>query len=756
MSAPPPRVDGPAKADGSATYAADAPGALVGIVLTSALPHARVRIGPGRALEVAGAVAVLGPQHAPDHRYSSNPHLTDPEVCPPETSVFNAEARFVGDVVGLVVAETAAAARRMVALVDQHEDPLPSVTSVADAEAPDAPLALEARRGRGRADDPGPGNVGDRFRVGAPRHEVEAALAAAPSVLTHTFTVEPGPIGALERMAALARWEDGTCHVRSSTQLPAPVAARLAEILGVDPDRVTVEPAFLGGGFGAKEELFLEPLAAVASRHCGGRAVLVEVTRRQLNHLRRRHGATICLRTGSALDGTPLARHVDIVLDPGAERSHSLPILWNAVSVAAQLYPAPVVAVDGRAVLTNTTPASAFRGYGGAEVVYAVESHVDELARHHDIEPIEYRRRHLLRTGTLDYLHGWPVASFAGVEALDALEARAGRGPTAADRAARPPGRWRRGRGLAALANVSSITSAFHVDHAEAACRLEPDGTVVVETGVVELGQGSHSAFAAIAADRLAPVPLPVRVEQLASATAPDDGGTFASRGIYVSGNAVAAAVDGLVAAVRADAARRLGVPVEATTLTPEGIVAEGVCVAFADLAPRRAVGRAEAPDTGLAAGAQAAEVAVDTWTGRVVVERFVSVHDVGHVIDPDLAAGQVVGGVHQGIGLALTERVGRTAAGGPDQWSQLDHAMPSMLDAVPVEPVFVTDDRAGGLLGAKGLGEATMVGVLAAVGNAVRDAVGIRLPSVPMVPEAVLDALDAAATAATAAAGRP
>ncbi|MDY7099940.1 MAG: molybdopterin cofactor-binding domain-containing protein [Actinomycetota bacterium] len=727
------RVDGPAKARGLAPYTADAaaPDALVGVVLTARSAHATVEVRAGGAMAVPGAVAVLGPDDAPAGGYGINPHFDDDVLSPHEHAVFNREARFAGDIVGLVVAEDVAAARRMAALVEVAEAPLPAVLDTDAAEAPGAPLVragLDA-------------NVWYRYGVGADPAEVDAAIDAAAVVVEHELTVEPGPVGSLERMAATARYSGGRWRFRSTTQTPQLLARHLARILDVEPGDIELEAVYVGGGYGGKEELFLEPLAAVASRACGGREVVVELDRRQVSALRRRHRARFGLRTGCDEDGTILARSVEVVLDAGASVGHSPAILWHATSMAAQLYPAPLVAAHGRVVMTNTTPSEAFRGYGGTEAVFAVESHVDEIARRFGIDPFEFRRSRVLRSGAVDLTNGYPITSFGAAGCLDVAEERSGARP------ARGEGRWRRGRGVALLANVSAITSPAHADSGNAACRVGDDGSIVVETGVIEMGQGNHTAFANVAAERVGIGRAHVRVEHGDASVAPFDPGPFASRGIYVSANAVAAAADALRAAILAAASARLGI--DAGRLTLDGTTVRGGegHVELAELAGLRAEGSATAPDTGLVAGAQVADVAVDTWTGRVVVERIVSVHDAGRIIDPDIARAQVVGGVVQGIGVALTERLRHDVDGRPIEVCQLDQPMPSSLDAPPVDVAFVTDGEVQGLLGAKGLGEATVVGVPAAVANAVRDAAGVRMASIPMLPELVADALDAAAT---------
>ena len=721
-----PRVDGAAKARGTLQYTADhlaGPDTLTGLLLTSRSAHALVRIEPGDALDVPGAVRVLGADDAPDARFCTNPHVEDPVLAPKENAVFAREARYVGDIVGLVVATSPAAAREMARRVRQVEEPLSACLDTATARAPHAP---EVRLGDAS-------NLAFELAVGAEQSEVDVAMAAAHHVVSHRFEVGSGPVAAMERPAALARWDGGgALTVWSTSQTPQVVRHRLADLLGLDADRVSIEAVPLGGGFGLKEEHFLEPAAAVASRACGGRPVRVEVTRAQLGSLRRRHSGTVVTTTGCAADGTMLARRVEVDLDAGGEVGHSALILENALLIAATLYPVAPTRATGAAVLTNTPSAGAFRGYGAMEVAYALESHVDELASAHGIDPVEYRRRHVLRAGQPEALNQWPVASFASLETLDALDA-AGREPLPRPD---PSGRWRRGRGTSVFSIVSAASSVAHLDSATARCRIDSAGLIVVETAVPDMGQGLHTTFASVAAERLGIGTHRVRVCQQNSTDGPVDEGSFASRGVYVSSNALAAAADQLLVQI----SEKLGVGVDALTTSDAGVTAGGHTISWPELAGLSSELRVASPDNGLVIGGQLADVSVDTWTGRVVVDRVVSVHDVGRVLDRTLARGQVVGGVVQGIGVALTER-GRYADGACPDVNLLDQGLPTMLIEPRIEDVFVGDGHARGTLRAKGLGEAPLVGVPAAVGNAIRDAIGVRLTDLPFTPERVLAA---------------
>lgn len=700
--APPLRLEGARKVAGTAPYAADAVPRphLFGAVIESPLVgHVTVDLEAARQVE--GVVAALGPEDDPGVLWCVNPH-----GAVRDTRVFTAEPRFAGDAVGAVAARTRAALDAALAAVEVRQ--LPGRTSSA---VPFGSLVADVAYGQGE-------------------DMMEAALAGAPHVFTATYTVEPAPHGFIERPCAAARWagDGGHLQVWSTTQTPAAVGVELARILSLPPADVIVEPVYVGGGFGGKEEVQLEPAAALLSRAAGGLPVLVEISRSTTNgRFRVRHGATLTLRTGVDDAGVLLAREVVLELDAGAYAGHSPDVAAAGAARAYTLYPAPVTRSVGRARLSATTPATGFRGYGGTETLFAVEGQLDEIADALGLDSVELRLRNVLRPGAADPLHAWPVETFAAERCLRAAVEESSRRWPAPDPQMRGIGRWRTGRGVALLLDTSSKTRRTGVpDQASARCRLA-GGTYVVETGSVEIGQGNHTAFAVVAAQELGVPVSDVRVEQPPTGTAPEDPGVYGARGAYVTAGAVALAARAL--------RRRVGTHAAYGKPPPEECVAEATF---------------QAPDNALCAGAQAVEVVVDTWTGAVRVTRVVSVHDVGRVLHATLATGQVVGGVVQGVGTALTERAPRDRDGVAQRPTLLDHLLPTVLDAPEVDVVFVTGAHPHSPTGAKGLGEAPVMGVAPAIANAVADATGLRLRSLPMHPERVLAALDAHTDART------
>jgi CO/xanthine dehydrogenase Mo-binding subunit/aerobic-type carbon monoxide dehydrogenase small subunit (CoxS/CutS family) len=735
-------IDGAAKATGQAPYVADAArlaGAagladaarrpvLYGAVLTCQGPHSEVRV------DLAGLRALPGVVVALDHAatvhwpaYSANPHGGRAD-----TRVFAGVGRFPGDVVGAIAATDRASLHRALARAGEfvRERPLPAVLSLAEA----------LRLGQSRV-------IADA-RVGAAPDEVRAALAGSPRVLTSTTRFDPSPHGFLERLAAGAELdhEADRWRVWSPSQCPALARAVLTGLTGRD---VAIEPAFLGGGFGGKEEITLEPAAIALSAAASGARVLVEASRRHMTGgYRSRHGGWITVTTGYDDDGVFLAREVDVVFEAGPYDGHSSTVAGNAASVACRLYPRGTVGARARAIGTNRLPGGAFRGYGAIQATYAVETHVDEIAAELRMDPVEIRRRNVARDGDTDPVTGTSMRGIRGAECLDLLATRL-RESGALD------------AGVALLVSTSAAAGPGEPDAAEAACRLDPaTGQVVVETTAAEAGQGTYPLLARIAARCLGVSGRPrtedlIRIEHVAAAGSPYDPGMFGSRGANVTGSAVASAAAALRAAVVEVSAKALSVSHEEIDVDFDAGLARagGREVKLGDLGAVRVMGRYSTEDPGLAFGAQAAEVDCDARTGQVRVRRIAAVHDAGTVLDAEGARAQVVGGVVQAVGAALSEVATFGADGAVSEAGFVSHLVPTAvgLPEITVEFLAAPEPGAGrgagtatgATTGAKGVGEAAVMGGAAAIANAVARVTGVRTREVPLTPERVLRALE-------------
>ncbi|MFF2045477.1 xanthine dehydrogenase family protein molybdopterin-binding subunit [Kitasatospora sp. NPDC058170] len=695
------------RAAGLVRYVADGtpPGGLFARLVRARGPHSVVTLDCAAALATPGVLHVLTPDDDPGILHSTNPHGSRDD-----TSVFTREARFPGDVVGVVVAGSRAAARAGAAAVTVHERPLPAVLDPATALDPATPAA---HRGH-------PGNELARFAMGCEEADLAQALADSTHVFDHSFRIDAGPHHFLEPVAAIARWDGrGRCLVRSATQCPKLSRPLLARLLGLDQADVEYEPVAVGGSFGGKEEFLLDAVAALCSRAAGGRPVTVETDRREMTGaFRLRHAATVRVVTGVGPDGRILARHVDAVFEGGPYAGHSPSVTANGLSLALTLYPAPATRATGVCVALNRVPSGAFRGYGAPQVLFAVESQLDVIGRSLGIGPVALRERNALRTGDRDPLHGWPVRSFGLPSCLRAL-------PVPEPREEPAGARLRRGTGVAALLNLSGLTGVIGTDRAEAGCRIDR-GRLRVLTACPDVGQGIHTVLASVAAERLG---IPAELVDVELDLGQADAGLFASRGSYLTAGAVAEAAAELLRLARKQAPDGL--------LGPDGLLRP-------DLDGLAVDGAFAAPDNALAAGAQAAEVEVDCATGVIRVLRIDSAHDTGRVLQPAQAEEQVRGGVVQAVGMALTEGVRFGPDGAVEQPALLAQGVPRPPWRIPVEVHLVEEPHPVGPLGAKGLGESPTMGIVPAIANAVRDATGAELDHAPFTPERVLAALRA------------
>ncbi|MCU1656715.1 MAG: hypothetical protein JWO57_1371 [Pseudonocardiales bacterium] len=724
-------VDGRPKARGEAEFVADAveQPRLFGALLTTRTAHCRVTVDLDALRALPGVVVALDHDSVPATLYSTNPHGGSAD-----TSVFTDIGRYPGDIVGALAARDR---RSLQHALDQSaelitEQPLPAVLSLEDAFTANA-----------EANPQYPGNVVSDLRIGADEAAAREALAACAYQHTSTTWFEPSPHGCLERLAAGAeRGQDGW-RVWSPSQCPALVRDLLADMFAAD---VRLEPVFVGGGFGGKEELTLEPAAMLLSAAAGGTRVLLESSRRQMTAAHRaRHGGYIRVSTGYDRDGIFGARLVDVVFEAGPYDGHSSTVAANAANAAARLYPRGTVTARSRAMATNRLPGGAFRGYGSIQATFAVETHVDEIAARLGLDRFEIRRRNLARAGDVDPATGLPMHDIDAIGCLDQL-ARTAR-TVIATRASGEPSEGLDGWGISMLVSTSAAAGADKPDHAEVACRLEPgSGTVIVETSVAEAGQGIYPLLNRIAANALGLDRDRVLVEHDVRAGSPNDPGMFGSRGANVTGSAVLRASMALRREVLARGARLLAVAPDVVELDAEWtVIRDGQHeVKVSELDPIRVCAEYATTDPGLAFGAQLAQVRCDPRTGAVRVQRVVAVHDAGVVLDEDGARAQVEGAVVQGIGAALSERATFRPDGSIAESGFVNHLVPTAVGLPAVSVSFLPAAAStGSTTGAKGIGEAAIMGIAAAIGNAVGSALGVRARELPITGERVLRLLE-------------
>jgi CO/xanthine dehydrogenase Mo-binding subunit len=583
-------------------------------------------------------------------------------------------------------------------------------------------------------------------RIGIEKGDVEAALARASHVVEGEYRTGPQEHVYIESQGALAWEEDGVLTVRGSLQCPYYVLKALAHALGRDASRVRVIQSPTGGGFGGKEEYpsVIALHAALLALKSGLPVKIVYDRGEDMAATTKRHPSRVRHRTGVDRDGRLIAQDIDVLLDGGAYMTLSPVVLSRGVIHAGGPYACENVRIRGRVVLTNSPPYGAFRGFGAPQTHFAGERHMDRVAEALGMDPVELRRRNLIRDGDATATGQVISDGTDRVGLLDRAldEARWSERRSEHERLAASHAWLRRGIGMAAFHHGAGFTGSGEVTLAS---RLEvaglPDGRVEVRSANVEMGQGTRTIFTKIASARLGTAPEEVVIADPDTGRVPDSGPTVASRTSMVVGKLLEEACDALAA--------RLGSPGGAPGGLREAIRAWHREHPGEELA---AGSRYEKP-AGLtwddatyrgdayAAygwGVYVAEVEVDlrTWAARVV--DFVAVQDVGKVLDATLARGQVQGGVVQGIGWALLEEC-RLQDGAMSNHQLTNYIIPTSDDVPPIRVVFVENPWPGGPQGAKGLGELPIDGPAPAIANAVASALAADPREIPLTPERLM-----------------
>ncbi|MBS1241305.1 MAG: aerobic-type carbon monoxide dehydrogenase, large subunit CoxL/CutL-like protein, partial [Gemmatimonadetes bacterium] len=579
--------------------------------------------------------------------------------------------------------------------------------------------------------------------------EPDTVLAGAARVVEGCYETGSQEHLYLEPQAMLASLEHGMVTVRGSMQCPFYVQEALTRVLG-PAAALRVVPTPVGGGFGGKEDYpsMIAAHAAMLALMAGHPVKLVYDRGEDMACTPKRHPALVRHRTAVAPDGELLAMEIDVLLDGGAYATLSPIILNRATIHAAGPYRCPHVRIRGRVRLTNRVPNGAFRGFGNPQVAFAVERHLDRIAEALGLEPAAVRRRNLLRDGE---------ATPTGQRIADGVDAPAllDHALALADHERRRPAhaefnrtnRWlRRGTGLATSFHGAGLPGAVE---AALGSRLElealQDGRVRLLSSIVEMGQGVETVFADLVGRRLGLEPAEIEIAVGDTSQVPNSGPSVASRTSMVVGRLVEQACDDLRARLalaetaRGDAVRQ-AIRERLAAQPAIRLVGRAGYVPAAPVRwdPDRFAGDAY-PAYGWAA--QVAEVEVDLRTGMTRVMDLVSVQDVGTILQPLLARGQVQGGVAQAVGWALSERVA-SDRGAMLNATLRDYVIPTAADLPPIRVAFVETPSPHGARGARGLGELPMVGAAAAVVNAISQAIGRPLDRLPAMPEDVLAAI--------------
>jgi CO/xanthine dehydrogenase Mo-binding subunit/aerobic-type carbon monoxide dehydrogenase small subunit (CoxS/CutS family) len=737
---------GPDVVTGRARYTLDV--AIEGLLAMKILrsPHAHaniVAIDARAALAVPGVRAVLTHEDAPPKYFSSARHeiaLDDPD----DTRVLDRVVRFIGQRVAAVVADSEAAAEEGCRKLVVTYDILPAVFDPELAMRPGAPVVH----------DKGPeSRIANASRnILAEVHgdigDVAAGFAEADAVHEATYATQRIQHAHLETHAAIGwRDADGKLHIRSSTQTPFLTRDALCALFDLPRERVRVFCERVGGGFGGKQEMLTEDIVALAVLKTG-RPVRLELTREeQFTATTTRHPMRMRVKIGARRDGTLTAIQLDVLSNTGAYGNHGIGVLFHGCGEAIGVYRCPNKKIDGHVVYTNTLPSGAFRGYGLSQTNFAIESAMDEVARAIGMDPFEFRRRNVIREGDPmvsvgDGPHDVEYGSYGLDQCLDIVA----RELSAGDRGAAPPEPaedWLIGDGMA-LGMLDTVPPRGHF--AESRLRLCDDGVYELRVGTAEFGNGTSTVHRQIAAASLGTVVSRILLRQSDTDFVGHDSGAFGSTGTVVAGRATQFAGEELARRIVAFAARHGEVGAQACRLDDDAVDLGERRIPLADLAQAAraagvdlsAKGNTNGTPRSIAFNVQGFRVAVHRRRGEIRILRSVHAADAGVVINPMQCRGQIEGGIAMALGAALFEEVGVDDTGRVTNRSFREYHLPSFAD-IPRTDVFFaeTSDRIGPY-GAKSMSESPFNPIAAALGNAIRNATGVRFFRTPFAADRI------------------
>ena len=767
------KVDAVKLVQGKPAFAADVEmrGLLHAKVLYSPYAHARIRrIDTAQALALPGVAAVLTWQDLPRVIYSTAGQ-SDPIPGPLDTFSLDHKVRFVGDRVAFVAAETAEIAEEALRRIEVDYDVLPAVLDPGRSMESLAPRIHDETEYVDFAESDPQRNLAAHIRIDI--GDVEKGLKEADEIIEGTYEVPKVQQASIEPHVVVTYWdEDGRLVIRSSTQVPFHVRRQLAPVLGLPPKRIRVVKPRIGGGFGGKQEVLIDDVPAHLTI-ATGRPVRFEYTRaEEFFASRSRHPMRLQMRTGVKRDGTITANEMIVLSDTGAYGCHALTVTGNTGHKAMALYvgdgpyrAAPNIRFHAQIVYTNTPPSGAYRGYGVPQGFWAVERHMERVARRLGLDPIAFRLKNALRSGELHpFSTAWSEGREPRPETINTcgLEDCVRRGREAAgwDRKYGNPA-WhvvpgsphlRRGIGVATVMQGTAIP---YLDMGAASLKINDDGSFNLLVGATDLGTGSDTVLAQQAAEVLG-VPLADMIVYSSDTDfTPFDKGAYASSTTYISGAAVVRAATSVAEMIRSRAARIFGEqpggavdPIDIRLAERRAWAPDGRSVTLAEVALHSlhhadqeqimAVASYVSPVSPPPFAAQFAEVTVDLETGAVRVDRLVMAVDSGVIINPLTASGQIEGGMTQALGYAVCEEMRYDYGGRARETDFSDYHIFAAHEMPELETIFIETVEPSHPFGVKAVAEIPMDGVAPAVGNAVLDACGADLTVIPMTPERV------------------
>jgi len=735
-----PRLESWLKVTGRAEYVHNLrlPGMLYGKIFRSSVAHGRIkRIDTSAAQTLAGVYQVVTSEDikkvVPDPYYG--PAFHDQPILAID------KVRYVGEPVAVVLASDPHVAEEAVHLITAEYEELPAVYDEVEAVTSKA-IVHEVLRPAGtfpdlkHLKDRKNTNVALDFHLR--RGDATAAMKKAAHVFEHRFTTQQVMHTPLEPLVSVAESTESSLTIHTASQSPSFVRIEIARLLGWPENKVRVRVPFLGGGFGAKLDIKLEALVSVLSL-LAKRPVKISLTMEEQFFTITKHASTFRIKSGVSKDGRILARECEVWWNGGAYADIGPRVTQKSGFTAPGPYDIEHVAVDSYALYTNLPPAGALRGFGIPQLVWAYEGHTDLMARELGIDPIEFRRRNLLREGR-PQATGTVMKDAALEKVLERIE-------TLMDWKTplnRGTGTVKKGRGVAIgfKACVSPTTSL-------AAVNVNADGSCIVYCSTADMGQGSDTAMAQIAGEVLHMAAESITVVHSDTDVTPYDMATLGSRSLFHMGNAVKLAAQDALSKLnflRKELGLAADCPIPDIFKKKYGMQAGNVAGAGSYIPSYKspdANGLTDNATPFWMVGASGVEIEVDTETGKVRLTRLINVADVGTPINPKIVETQISGAAIMQLGFTLHEKMVFDAQGQLRNASFAEYKIPGLLD-LPKEIIneAVTAEQKTGPFGGKGVGESGTFGVSPAIANAIHDAVGVRLTSLPLSPESIWEKL--------------
>ena len=728
------REDSIDKVRGAYRYLADQlpQDVLIGIPLLSSQPNAIVKsIDPSEVQKTDGVI-VLTFRDVPENKYNSGEWFPGQNDFPDET-ILRGHARHVGDHIGLVLAPDEKTARRALLKIKVEYEALPPIVDIVRAEEMSGLLHED-----GMTSFPGHIEYGD----------VDAAFAAAAHIESDDIYTQKIHHAALEPHCVLAiPRPEHVIEVHTPCQILFGVQHAISQVLPLPLSKIRVIKVNMGGSFGGKQECVFEPLCAWAAWKLR-RPVFINTNRTETMAATRTRAAMLG-RVTTALDssGRILARKFDVTADAGAYLTGTKKVMMAMGKKASRLYRIPALRFEGRVVRTSTTPGGACRGYGSPQIHTITEIHTDLMCRRLGLDPFQFRLDNLVHDGDHDPSGASDIGRARIIECLREGASRFGwpgcRHPLLSE-----DGRYSIGAGFACSTHGNGYYKTIYHDMVQMSFCILPDGSAILRTPLHELGNGTTTAVAQIAAEASGIDIARITVTEGDTNYSSFDAGCQASRVIYVCGECARRAATDAVRLLCREASEVYGGRAEfhdGFVLTGEDKIELGEAVRRIMTEKKRSIeAHCEyAPDKNPASfGVHFAEVTVDRFTGLVQVNRYLAVHDIGQSINRNFVEVQIYGGIQMGIGMALCEELEYGADGMPKARNFDKYHMINMPDMPDVDVMLIEDEEPGGPYGAKSIGEICTVPVAAAVVNAVNRALGTSLTYLPLTPPKIISAL--------------